>query len=128
MFTATFDEAILVLYPKKQTLRADNDARKTLQFWWSALSTREIPHRRMLRCSGYTFQTLDILKFKSDPVTTDTLWMSVPSCAWKRREKLQTKPRLQHPASKMEIWLEAQQEGLEVMDVETATEAVVLWS
>ena len=80
----------------------------------------------MLKCSGYACQPLDILRLKSEPLTEEVLWMSVPSGAWMRPDTLQASDRPGCATSKLEIWLQALQEGLEVMDLRSDTVAVLV--
>lgn len=125
-YTAEFRGPDLVLHPKTQKLSVDVDAKEALGFWWSALRMLRSPQRRMLKCSGYIQQLLGIFKFKNDPRREEYLWLEVPSGAWKRPDKL---PPSRHPkqtTSAMKGWLEALQEALEVMDLPSDTEAVVV--
>ena len=52
--------------------------------------------------------------------------MSVPSGAWMRPDTLQASDRPGCATSKLEIWLQALQEGLEVMDLRSDTVVVLV--
>ena len=82
----------------------------------------------MLRCNeDYSRQILDILRVKEHPKTSRVLRLSVSCCSWRRAEKRLDERFANRPENrKIAIWLEALQEGLEVMDVFSSTVCIIV--
>ena len=131
LFTASFsDKTQLKLAPKKQQLKTTPEAAETLFFWWEAVTTLPAPRRLMLPYTRrYHAVTLDIFLIKQLPKTKHPLWVVVPCCWWRRPMAILGeigKPKNGDSAEKICIFLETLQEGLEVMDIPTAAEAIVV--
>ena len=117
-----------ILQPKKQLLNVTPEAKKSLRYWRSALSNPP-PERFMLKCSkNYKWLTLDIVKAKSGPTESESIWISLPACSWRRPERLldQDSEYASGRVGRIAIWLEALLEGLEVMEVFDGTDGIVV--
>ena len=119
------------LLPRKQSLKVSPEAKRAMEFWCKRLEETPPPRRRMLRCTSIPKAVIvDILRVKSNPRTKNTILVRMPTAEWWRPERLleeEYRRITSNPTiESICIWLETLQDSLEVLEIPTATEVIVV--